>query len=283
MSMTAFARVSVPAGDGEVICELRSVNHRYLEFALRLPEALEGLALAIRERLSKGLARGKVDVAFAARGTAAANALRYDPAVVADLVRVSATLRAAHPELAPLALADVLRWPGVMTSAAPASFEDQALAALEGALTALLEAREREGARLAALLLERLARIEDHVAEARASWASVATLLRTRLYARIDELGVAVDPGRLEQEVVFQVQKSDAREELDRLAIHASEARDVLQGGGAIGRRLDFLMQELNREANTLAAKSPSAALASQAVAIKVLVDQMREQVQNIE
>ena len=282
-SMTAFARAQARCEQGEAICEIRSVNHRYLEVSVRLPEGLGGLEGQVRERLVASLGRGKVDCQIALRTPQAGACVTFDSVLIAELVRASEAIRSVHPSLAPLALAEVLRWPGVMLAPPTPVLEDVALKAADLAIEALLAQRQREGDRLAAGLVERLDQVLARVTALQGLVLGMAAMLRERLRARVLALGVNLEVGRLEQEVVLQVQRSDVAEELDRLEVHGAEIRGILATGEPMGRRLDFLMQELNREANTLASKSPSVEVTSQAVAIKVLIEQMREQVQNIE
>ncbi|MHB8254598.1 MAG: YicC/YloC family endoribonuclease [Acidiferrobacter sp.] len=281
--MTAFAREQARGENGDVICEIRSVNHRYLEVSVRLPESLGTLESAVRERLMAALVRGKVDCQIAVRKSPAGPNLTLDSGLIAEIVRGAELIREAHPGLAPLGLADILRWPGVTVASPTPVLEDVALRAVDQAIGALLAHRQREGDRLAIGLVERLDQVRARVTILRELVAGVAEALRERLRARIAALAVTLEPGRLEQEIVLQAQRADVAEELDRIEAHEAEVRGILAGGEAAGRRLDFLMQELNREANTLASKSPSAEITSQAVAIKVLIEQMREQVQNIE
>lgn len=282
-SMTAFARAQVHGERGDVVCELRSVNHRYLELSVRLPEGLTALEAVVRERLSRELARGKVDCQVAWRGASTGAGLVVDRHLVAEIVAAAETLRAAHATLAPLTVAEVLRWPGVVAARPGPPLDGPVTEACERALAALIDYRRREGERLAQGLRERLdlmhaevAVLQGLVAEGLASW-------RERLQARVEALAPPLDAGRLEQEVVLWAQRGDVDEETERLVVHIGEARAALAAGGPMGRRLDFLMQELNREANTVASKSSSAAVASAAVGLKVLIEQMREQVQNIE
>ncbi len=282
-SMTAFARAQVHTGAGEVVCELRSVNHRYLEVSIRLPEGLTALEGALRERLQAALSRGKVDCQVVWRKAPGEAGLVVDERLAAEVVGAAELVRAAHGTLAPLSVADVLRWPGVV-SARPGPVLDEPVAlACERALAALVDHRRREGGRLAQGLREKFDLMD---AEATALRRLVAEGLETfgeRLRARVRTFDQPLDPGRLEQEVLLLAQRSDIEEEIERLAVHVAEARAALEEVGPVGRRLDFLMQELNREANTIASKSFSARVSSGAVALKVLIEQVREQVQNIE
>ncbi|MHB1565796.1 MAG: YicC/YloC family endoribonuclease [Acidiferrobacter sp.] len=282
-SMTAFAREQRRDGTAEAICELRSVNHRYLDIGLHLPEGLGVVETPVRARLTQALGRGKVDCHVTVRAPAFARALVVDTALVTAVVDAAATLQGVHPGLAPLATVDVLRWPGVVGSASTSGCAALALAAVDAAVDALTTERAREGARLAQILRARLGEVAALVTQLQSRAPAVVVALRERLRARIAALGVSVDPGRLEQELVIWVQRSDVAEELDRLIVHGDAVEAALAHGGAVGRRLDFLMQELHREANTLAAKSPSGEFTAAAVALKVLIEQMREQVQNLE
>ncbi len=287
-SMTAFARREADTKRGVLTWELRSVNHRYLEVGLRLPEELRGLETAVRELIGKRLARGKVDgVLHFTPCIALEEAFTFDEHQARRLFEAARAIGrlASGAPLAPLATIDVLRWPGVIQTP-PLDVEDLTSKALElcdATLDELLAAREREGARLHAFLLERLAALEHQVAEVRAILPEIARGFRERLEARLGELKAQLEPGRLEQEIVLFANRSDVTEELERLAAHAAEVRACLDRAGAVGRRLDFLMQELNREANTLAAKSADLRITNAAVELKVLIEQMREQVQNIE
>ncbi len=282
-SMTAFARAQVHAGSGDALCEMRSVNHRYLEVSVRLPEGLGTLEGAVRERISAALARGKVDCQVVWRKAAAEAGLLVDSRLAAEVVHAAEAIRAAHPGLAPLAVADVLRWPGVVLAHPGPVPDGPVIEACERALDALVEHRQREGARLAQGLREKLNLMEAGAGALRALVAEGLVSFRERLRARVEGLAPPLDPGRLEQEVALAAQRSDIEEEVERLAVHIAEARSVLEEAGPVGRRLDFLMQELNREANTVASKSSSARVSSGAVGLKVLIEQMREQVQNIE
>lgn len=285
--MTAFARAEATAVGAALVWELRSVNHRYLELSLRLPEELRVLEPAVREQVGLALARGKVDATLRIQNKAGPpEAPRLDADALARLLALADEVRRrAHGELAPLTAADVLRWPGVVL--APEADADAlaraALAALAAALEQLDATRRREGARLSDVIGKRLDAVEATVTQARAIWPEVVPQYRERLRARIAELGVNAAPERLEQEIVLYAQRADVDEELERLALHAAETRRVLAQGGAVGRRLDFLMQELNREANTLASKSADVRLTAAATELKVLIEQIREQVQNVE
>ena len=285
-SMTAFARHEVGTPWGALTWELRSVNHRYLDIALRLPEELRGLEPRARELINARVARGKVD------GT-----LRFQPSeTVAEAIEMNAEqaqrllaaadhLRGHTPDVAALRAIDVLRWPGVIKAASPdvESLGAAALEALSAALTELVATRNREGARLQEFMLARLQSMEAMTGKAQELFPEAARLFRERLEARLQEARQQLDPARLEQEIVLFAHKADVTEEIDRLTAHFAEIRRVFGQPGPAGRRLDFLMQELNREANTLSSKSTDTRLTNVAVELKVLIEQMREQVQNIE
>lgn len=283
-SMTAFGR----AGDDLLDWQIRSVNHRYLELGFRLPEPLRDIERALRDKALARLGRGKVD-AVLRLGAKADPAVRIDAEALARVLGSVAALRgeSARGDV-PIGAVDpleLLRWPGVAAEdeAAVAALRDAALTAFDAALSELAAHRESEGARLAALLRRRLEELESLAGEARALAEAQRGMLGDRLRERLRELACQAPPERLAQEAALLAQKADVAEELDRLDIHIAEARAALDGAGPRGRRLDFLMQELGREANTLAAKSVLPESAKLAVDIKVVVEQMREQVQNVE
>jgi len=285
-SMTAFARQEADSVLGALSWEIRSVNHRYLETAIRLPDELRAAESAVRERLNARLGRGKVDCAC-----------RYRPAVgvltpvTVDPDRLSRVLAACREvvgqleQSAPLNPIELLRWPGVVREVEPDTrpLQESALALLEATLDELVDTREREGEKIRELLLQRCAAMDALVEEARRRLPEIRLAIREKLLARLAELPAPADPGRLEQELVFLAQKMDVDEEMDRLGGHIEEVRRVLGRDEPVGRRLDFLMQELNREANTLGSKSAATETTRISVELKVLIEQMREQVQNAE
>jgi len=286
-SMTGFARRETAGEWGTLVCELRSVNHRFLEAGFRLPDELRAAEGELRARLARQLRRGKVDCTITYRRPQdAGGALQVDPAA---LERVLAAVRVvAHSLREPAAAVnavDVLRWPGVLREDGGGS--EQLLAAAYAVFGATLEelvtARAREGARLRELLEQRCTAVEALVAGVRARLPEVQARMRTRLKERLAELTASVDSERLEQELALLLQRLDVDEELERLAGHISEVRRVIGASEPAGRRLDFLMQELNREANTLSSKSQDLETTRSAVDMKVLIEQMREQVQNAE
>ncbi len=282
-SMTASATAERATAWGALGCELRSVNHRFLELGVRLPEELRGFESALRERVSARIGRGKIDLVLRLRAPAGAS-LGLDEAVVARLGELARTLDAHFPQMR-VEFTELLQYPGVLQVAGidAEALQAEALAVLDAALDAFVAAREREGGKLAETIRERARRIEAIVADVRGLIPAIRTGQRQKLDARLADLGTAVDPGRLEQELVLWLQKLDVDEELDRLSSHLDELQRVLGQGGPAGRRLDFLLQEFNREANTLGSKSVDARTSNASVELKVLIDQIREQIQNIE
>lgn len=284
-SMTAFARNEQATAHGTLSWELRSVNHRYLEPHLRLPEAFRDLESAVREALRQGLSRGKVECTLRFAEESAGKQLQVDNERARQVIAAAEQVSALIQQPAPLNPLEVLAWPGVLVadSADPQALNAAALQLFDQALSDLKTGRAREGAELAKLLNERLDSILDEVAALRELVPQMLAGQRQKIETRFAEMQAELDPQRLEQELVLLAQKSDVAEELDRLSTHVSEVRRVLKAGGAAGRRLDFLMQELNREANTLGSKAFDPRSTQAAVNLKVLIEQMREQVQNIE
>ena len=285
-SMTAFARVDGKSADAELTWELRSVNHRYLEAFVRLPDELRVMESLVRERLSARLGRGKVECALRCGWTTAQRV-----AIELDRDRLGAVLSACREvesrcsEATSPGVIELLRWPGVVREPEPdtGAVQSEALALLEQALDQLVATREREGQQIHNHLLTRLDGIEQQVDKVKLRLPEVLERIRYKLDVRLSELQVQVDKDRLEQELAYLAQKMDVDEELDRLESHVSEVRRVLGRSEPVGRRLDFLMQEFNREANTLASKSADSETTAAAVELKVLIEQMREQVQNVE
>jgi uncharacterized protein (TIGR00255 family) len=285
-SMTAFARQETELESGNLAWELRSLNHRYLEVSLRLPEELRALESAVRERVSARLGRGKVDCSCRYRPAAAGSTpVEIDNNNLERLLAACQAVDERLPAAAPLNAIELLRWPGVVREAETdtAPLQNTALELLDSTLDELLACREREGENITGLLQQRCKSMAEQVVHVRSLMPEIRTGLRKKMEARLAELDVVADPGRLEQELVLQLQKIDVEEELDRLDSHIAEVLRVLNGKGPIGRRLDFLMQELNREANTLGSKSVVVDTTNVSVELKVLIEQMREQVQNVE
>ncbi len=285
-SMTAFARESATEDEGELTWELRSVNHRYLETSVRLPEELRTLEPKVRERLASRLGRGKLDCTLRHMpGPGTGSGLQVNRHYLAQLLAAGEEVAKLIGQPAQLLPFELLRWPGVLREQSPdlGPVMEQSLALLDMALTSLVATREREGARLAGLIRERCDRLAICVAQVRERMPQVMMEVRRRIHDRLQEVRAELDPNRLEQELALLAQRLDVDEEMDRMAAHLDEVRSVLSGSEPVGRRLDFLIQELNREANTLASKSSDLEVTRLAVEMKVLIEQMREQVQNIE
>jgi len=285
-SMTAFARRERRGDWGVLTWEIRSLNHRYLEAFVRLPEELRGLEPAVRRRLGERLQRGKVECNLRFQRTPGVTSrLDLNRDLAAQLLRLMRDLQGLDETLDSPRVTELLAWPGVVAEGEldlePVSATAQGL--LEETLDELLETREREGQELRAVIEQRLDRIHALAQDVRGYLPEIRQSLRQRLESRLSELEAAPDPGRLEQELVLGLQKMDVDEELDRLQAHVTEVRAALDRDEPVGRRLDFLMQELNREANTLGSKSAAAETSQASVELKVLIEQMREQVQNIE
>ncbi len=284
--MTGFAGAEALAPPYRLVWELRSVNHRFLDLGFRLPDELRALEPECREIVTGRVRRGKVDCALKI-GVAeeAAAAAELDEDALDGLHALAERVRRRFVDARPLSVADVLRWPGVLKERRVDAAELAAPAkrALAEAADALEAARAREGERLAALLEERARAIVELLETVRPRVEGAQERYRRRLEERLAKLDVQAQPERLEQELVLVAQRFDVAEEVDRLGAHVAEVRSVLKRAEPIGRRLDFLMQEMNREANTLGSKSQDEDLTRTAVELKVLIEQMREQVQNLE
>lgn len=295
-SMTGFAVAQREAPHGVVSVELKSVNSRFLDVSLRVVDELRLVEQAAREAISARLARGKVDCRIGLQRAASDVPPRLNTTVVAQLAKLASDVRTEIPNAAPLTVGEVLGWPGVLESpgADAEALRAAALAALAEALDQLQASREREGAALAATLLERCAAIDAIVAELQPRLPELAAAMERKLNERLQQaLAPALAAGaglsreevneRVRQEVTLYGLRADVDEELKRLSTHVIEVRRVLAAGGAVGRRLDFLMQELNREANTLGSKASAIEMTKAAVELKLLIEQMREQIQNLE
>ena len=285
-SMTAFARQEQQDEFGVLVWELRAVNQRYLELTLRLPDELRALETAVRERATAGLGRGKVECALRYQPTQQSNApFLINTTLLQRLLLALRDVETQLPQPAPVNALDLLRWPGVVEKAEldMQPLQVAALNLFDAALTDLVAMRSREGQRLKELIEQRCTAMVALVQQARRRMPEVLARQRAKLVARLAELAVAAEPGRLEQEMVIQAQKLDIAEEIDRLEAHIDEVQQILGRPEPVGRKLDFLMQELNREANTLGAKSADTETTRISVDLKVLIEQMREQVQNIE
>lgn len=286
LSMTAFARRDAGTTWGPLVWEVRSVNHRYLEIAPRLPEELRGLEPQVRQMLGQRLARGKVDCILRFQSKEAATApLELDSTAIERLADAAERVRDIASGTSPLRAIDVLRWPGALkvVELDTDALGRAALELLSATVEELVDTRAREGERLAQIIAQRLDAAEEIVTGLASVTAEMREQFRTRLRDRLAELKQELEPTRLEQEIALLAQKADVQEELDRLQAHLVEVRSALSKPGPVGRRLDFLMQELNREANTLSAKSSDLRATNSAIDLKVLIEQMREQVQNIE
>ena len=285
-SMTAFARSQQEVEGLVLVWELRSVNHRFLEAQIRLPEPLRGLEHGLRELLRQHLKRGKVDCTLRADSAGGPGKVELNRPLLLQILGILEQVRRDAPEVGALNPMDLLRWPGMLGGAVELAAEGVAEAAedlFEEALTELIAHRQREGGQLLAAITSRLDDIDRLVNEVKRQTTSIPHQLQQRLRQRLEELRATLDPERLEQEVALLAQRADVAEELDRLAIHVEEVRGSLRGSGPHGRRLDFLTQELNREANTLGAKAVLAQTSQRAVELKVVIEQIREQVQNLE
>ncbi|MEJ1966143.1 MAG: YicC/YloC family endoribonuclease [Gammaproteobacteria bacterium] len=285
-SMTGFARREAAGPWGTLVCELRSVNHRFLECSFRLPDEVRATEPELRQVATRELRRGKVDCSVSFRAThGAEGGLDLDPQALERVLARIRELSSALPGNHTVNLMDVLRWPGVVREENTGSDEVVAAARALFAETVadLVAARTREGTRLRELIEQRCVSLDGFVAQVRARLPEVQARVRERLDARVAELKAQVDQDRLEQELAILLQRLDVDEELDRLTGHISEIRRIIGSNEPAGRRLDFLMQELNREANTLSSKSQDLETTRAAVEMKVSIEQMREQVQNIE
>ncbi|MCG3816484.1 YicC/YloC family endoribonuclease [Photobacterium damselae subsp. damselae] len=284
-SMTAYARREVKGDWGTAVWEIRSVNQRYLETYLRMPEQFRGLEPVLRERFRQRLARGKVECNLRFEANPAANTnLTINEALAKQVINAAKWVKDTSGEgsINPF---QVLNWSGVME--APEQDLDtinkDLLAGFDAAIDDFIAARASEGDNMRALIEQRLDAISAEAGKVRALMPEIMTWQRERIMSRLDEAKIELDANRLEQELVMLAQKSDVAEELDRLDSHVKETQKILKKGGACGRRLDFMMQEFNRESNTLASKSINTDVTAAAVELKVLIEQMREQIQNIE
>jgi len=283
-SMTAFASGERATEWGVLGCELRAVNHRFLELGLRLPEELRTYESMLRERVASRVSRGKLDLAMRLRAPDADGGLHLNETMVSELSRLNIGLTARFPGLR-TSLTELLQYPGVLQGRGvdPEALQGEVLALLDAVLDDFVATREREGGKLAVVIGERADAITRIAAEVRTLVPQIRIGQRQKLDARLADLSQPADPGRVEQELVMWLQKLDVDEELDRLDSHLSELRRTLKQKEPVGRRLDFLLQEFNREANTLGSKSVDARTSNAAVELKVLIDQIREQIQNIE
>ncbi|AFR01530.1 YicC family protein [Pectobacterium brasiliense] len=284
-SMTAYARREIKGNWGSAAWELRSVNQRYLETYLRLPEQFRSLEPVARERIRARLTRGKIECNLRFElDPSAQSALILNEKLAKQLVNAAnwVKMQSDEGEINPV---DILRWPGVMSAEEQDldAISAELLTALEGALDDFIAARESEGNALKGLIEQRLAGVSAEVVKVRAQMPNILLWQRERLQSKLEDAQVQLENNRLEQELVLMAQRVDVAEELDRLDAHVKETYKILKKEEAVGRRLDFMMQEFNRESNTLASKSINADVTASAIELKVLIEQMREQIQNIE
>ena len=284
-SMTGFARQEVKGDWGTAVWEIRSVNQRFLETFFRLPEQFRGLEPVLRERFRKSLQRGKVECNLRyTANDAAVGTLALNEELAKQLLNAADWVQ-SHGQSTGVNPVDILRWPGVI-AAEEADMDSIQAALLEGfdkTLKEFKESRSTEGKNLKAMIEQRLAGITTEVDKVSTQMPNIIEWQRDRIRTRFEEAQVELDATRVEQEMVMLAQRIDVAEELDRLHSHVSETQKILNKGGAVGRRLDFMMQEFNRESNTLGSKSINAEITQSAVELKVLIEQMREQIQNIE
>ncbi|KXO06556.1 Protein YicC [Moritella sp. JT01] len=284
-SMTAYARKEFKGDWGTAVWEIRSVNQRYLETYIRLPEQFRGLEAVLRERFRKQLQRGKVEcnLRFEASATNS-GALQLNEALAEKLIESAnwVSKKAGKAKLNPV---DILRWPGVMEAAEKdmGELSTDLLSFFNETLGEFLESRASEGEKLQAMLEQRLAGITEQAAFVHSKMPEIIEWQRERIQKKFADAKIELDETRVEQELILMAQKLDVAEEIDRLNAHVTETHSILKKGGACGRRLDFMMQEFNRESNTLGSKSISTDITKSAVELKVLIEQMREQLQNIE
>ena len=285
-SMTAFARVESQSVAGNLVCEMRSINHRFLEISLHLPEMLRVFEMPIREYVRQFIKRGKIECS-----------IRYQPSsetptlfsvnihLAEELCHASEKIAALLKQSTPTSPTDILRYPGVLETKEQdlEKLESELFKLVKSVLKELVEAREREGNELKQLFLQRMDMMQTELAKVRKQLPHILNEQRDRLLKRFTDAKIELDAARLEQEMVMFAQKIDVAEEIDRIATHIQEVRRIMKEGGAVGRRFDFLLQELNREANTLGSKSVDTVTTHAAIEMKVLIEQMREQVQNVE
>ena len=282
-SMTAFARLEESGEWGHAVWEIRTVNHRYLDISIRLPDELRTLESGVRERIAQQLGRGKVECNLRYDASSTPDQLAVNASLAEKVIRAAQSLPFDNPaSLNPL---DLLRWPGVLEKNAPDLEQTGArlLLLLEGALQNLIDNRQREGDKTGRLIADRCTRALQQLAQLETRVPDIINALGERYLSKARELDIELDNSRLEQEIALLAQKLDVAEELDRLKTHLHEVQRVLTETAPIGRRLDFLMQEMNREANTLGSKSAHLDTTNASIELKVLIEQMREQVQNIE
>jgi len=284
-SMTAFARNTIDFSWGSVTCELRSVNHRFLETGFRLPETLRQVEMSLREIARKKLSRGKVDCSIQLAFNSADSTVSPDLMLAKQYIDIAQQLATQIDNPSAISPLDIMRWPGVLKEQDVESehLQTAAIETFKATVIQLLEGRQREGDKLADMIEQRLVGIQEQLTIVRENLPDILAHQRARLEEKMVDMKSQLDEGRLEQEMVIIANRTDVDEELDRLDVHIAEIRRVLESSDSIGRRLDFLMQELNREANTLGSKSIAGVTTQASVELKVLIEQMREQIQNLE
>lgn len=286
LSMTGYASLESNTKNGVLLLECRSVNHRYLELQLKLDDNLRQFEATARELVQAKLGRGKVDIRMNMMREAGADAApQLNHTVLQQIAESAKTAAQYFPHTQPINMLDILRMPGVMIADAMDNdaLETDFKQSLNQVLQSLIDAREREGTKLKAIILDRLQQIEQHVVKVKPMMPGLIGQYQTKLTAKLHEATNSHDDDRIRQEIVLYAQRIDVDEELTRLTSHISEVKRILQAGGAVGKRLDFLMQEMNREANTLGSKSVAIETSQISMELKVLIEQMREQIQNIE
>ncbi|HHF3757388.1 TPA: YicC/YloC family endoribonuclease [Haemophilus influenzae] len=284
-SMTAFARLEVKKDWGDAVWEIRSVNQRYLENFFRLPEQFRGLESTLREKLRQSLTRGKIECSLRIETKKQTNAeLNLNKELANQVIQSLQWIKTQAGE-GEINLTDVLRYPGVVEAQEQDldAISQDLLTAFDDLLTDFIAMRGREGEKLNDIIQQRLDAIAVEADKVRSQMPAVLQWQRERLLQRFEDAQLNLDPQRVEQEMILLAQRVDVAEELDRLQMHVKETTNILKKGGAVGRKLDFMMQELNRESNTLASKSINADITASAVELKVLIEQMREQIQNLE
>ena len=282
-SMTAFARLEDSGEWGHAVWEIRTVNHRYLDISIRLPEELRALETSVREQVSVKLKRGKVECNLRYDSDSATGDISINAGLAEKIIHAARGLPIEGS--APIDPLDVLRWPGVIDKNSPdlERLSNPVISLLDKALENILHNRHREGDQIEQMITKRCDLSLHQLRQIRDKVPEIIAIMRERHLARVQELGIELDNGRLEQEIALLSQKLDVAEELDRMETHINEVKRILTGTEPIGRRLDFLMQEMNREANTLGSKSAHIDTSNASIELKVLIEQMREQIQNIE
>ena len=285
-SMTAFSRKESVSERGTLVWEMRSVNHRYLDVSIRMTDELRLIEPQVREKISARVSRGKVEVSLRYKPSQQVSSeIAVNESLASQVAHAARSLQELIGDAQPAPVMEVLKWPGVV-SQAEADFgplQQLAMQLFDTTLDDYIETRQREGDKTAQMLTERCDAIDDIIEKVKVLRPQAVERQRTKLMSRIEDLDIEHDTGRLEQELVYISQRLDVSEELDRLTAHLSELRDILKRNEPVGRRLDFLVQEFNREANTLSSKSADADTTALSVDLKVFIEQMREQVQNIE